>query len=291
MYTLLDAWQLYQATKFIKGTNLLKEISRFNLHLIPYWANTQLHTIKAKDILAYRKYLFDKNLSPQTVRLCMSQLRSIMKRAIQLEAYVGQVPYFEMPKINNKRIRYLTENEASTLLSALYIKSELWHDISIFALNTGMRANEIFSLRHEAINLNQNTLTIFEAKNSCMRIIPLNANSRHIAQKYTSLKLPFLFSNSKFSQVSKIFRSTVQELGINNTSIDRRDKIVFHSLRHTFASWLVQKGVPLMVISNLLGHKDLTMTMRYAHLAPEQGQHAVTLLPSNISPFMESRKK
>jgi len=61
----------------------------------------------------------------------------------------------------------------------------------------------------------------------------------------------------------------VKDLGLNDGITDRRQKLVFHSLRHTFASWLVQMGKPLYTVSQLLGHSDLKMTMRYAHLAPD----------------------
>lgn len=56
--------------------------------------------------------------------------------------------------------------------------------------------------------------------------------------------------------------------GLNDGVTDRIHKVVFHTLRHTFASWLVQNGVSLEVISKLLGHSSLQMTMRYAHLDP-----------------------
>jgi site-specific recombinase XerD len=59
---------------------------------------------------------------------------------------------------------------------------------------------------------------------------------------------------------------------------DSRHKVVFHTLRHTFASWLVQDGVKLEMLSQLLGHSSLNITMRYAHLAPSQGKSAVNLI-------------
>ena len=59
-------------------------------------------------------------------------------------------------------------------------------------------------------------------------------------------------------------------------------KVVFHTLRHTFASWLVQAGVPLYTVQRIMGHKTIVMTQRYAHLAPDQGAEAARLL-SGIS--------
>ena len=66
--------------------------------------------------------------------------------------------------------------------------------------------------------------------------------------------------------------------GFNDNVTDRRHKIVFHSLRHTFASWLVQQDIHLSVISRLLGHSDIQLTMRYAHLSLNQEKKAVELL-------------
>jgi integrase len=57
----------------------------------------------------------------------------------------------------------------------------------------------------------------------------------------------------------------------------------FHDLRHTFASWLVMPGVPLGTVSQLLGHKSITMTMRYAHLSPHHKAHAVCSLDKNLT--------
>ncbi|WP_257243223.1 tyrosine-type recombinase/integrase [Desulfovibrio legallii] len=76
-----------------------------------------------------------------------------------------------------------------------------------------------------------------------------------------------------------MFQEAVEACGFNHGVNDRREKVCFHTLRHTFASWLVQNGTPLALVSRLLGHKDIRMTMRYAHLAPDQGMQAVSVLP------------
>ena len=73
---------------------------------------------------------------------------------------------------------------------------------------------------------------------------------------------------------AKVYKSAVLIQAIT----DRRERVCFHSLRHTFASWLVQSGTPLALVSRLLGHKDIKMTMRYAHLSSNQDREAVSRL-------------
>ncbi len=290
MCSIHEAWEIYLETTVSKEDNLRNDRYRYNLHIVEYWNGKSLEQVKMKDILTYKKHLTEKGLSPKTIAHCLSLLRTIMYRAKQFEIFDGTIPHFTMPKYDNKRIRYLTTDEATNLLTALYMRNELWHDITLFALNTGMRASEIFSIKTEHINFSQGTITLFETKNGSNRTIPLNDVTFSIAQKYASKNFTFLFSNNKIRDVSYIFRSVVKELKLNHNITERRNQIVFHSLRHTFASWLVQAGVALAVVSSLLGHKSLQMTMRYAHLAPEQGKHAISLIPNNISIFYSQEK-
>ena len=79
----------------------------------------------------------------------------------------------------------------------------------------------------------------------------------------------------RVKSVSATFDRTVATLGFNAGIEDDRQKICFHGLRHTFASWLVQAGVPLPEVRDLLGHSSVEMTERYAHLAPERLKRAV----------------
>ena len=283
MFTINDAWDFYKDTKDLKKDSFRKEINRYNKHVFPYWKDIPLETIKSKDIIIYRKYLSTQNLSPQSIKLCLSLLRRIINRSIKLEICSLKLPYFEMPKVDNKRTRFLNQDEAKKLLFQLKIKSELWHDITLFALNTGLRANEIFSIKPSAVNIQQKTATIFDTKNSYTRTIPLNDIALRIAQKYLSLNYYFLFSNRKIKQVSPIFSNAVIDTKLNHNISDNREKIVFHSLRHTFASWLVQSGIDIIIVGNLLGHRSLQVTMRYAHLAPEQGHNAVNVLTHIIN--------
>jgi site-specific recombinase XerD len=71
---------------------------------------------------------------------------------------------------------------------------------------------------------------------------------------------------------------------------DPRQRVVFHTLRHTFASWLVMEGVDLYRVKELLGHKDLTMTQRYSHLAPDSLRGAMNILEEALKPKEENKE-
>jgi len=75
--------------------------------------------------------------------------------------------------------------------------------------------------------------------------------------------------------IPDIFMKTVDDLKFNDGYEDARQKLTFHSCRHTFGSRLAQQGVPLLTIKELLGHKTIEMTMRYSHLMPDHKREAV----------------
>ena len=78
--------------------------------------------------------------------------------------------------------------------------------------------------------------------------------------------------------ISNSFARVVDEMGLNKGVKDVRQKVCFHSLRHSYASWLVEQGVDLYVVKELLGHSTLALTERYSHLANDTLQNAVKLL-------------
>ncbi len=283
MLTVKKVWEVYIDSKSLRESTIKRDKNRYNKHILPHWQDTPLHEITTAKLIAYKKELFNQNLAPQSVKHCLTLLRAIIKRANQLGMYDGPIPYFEMPKFDNRRMRYLTEEETSNLFAILFGKSILWHDIALLALYTGMRASEIFSIRHNLVNLSQKSITLFDTKNTSPRIIPLNETALKIVQKYASCNMAFFFSNNKIKDVSEIFRKAVKFSELNIHVDDRRNKVVFHTLRHTYASWLVQQGVSMSIVNYLLGHKTMQMTMRYSHLAPQHGHDAVSRLPTNIS--------
>lgn len=259
------------------------ELGRWQLHIAPVMAETQLHSIRNMQILQLQKTLEAKKLSPQSVYHCLSLVRRVLRRAQEWELYEGPVPKFRMPRFDNRRMRFLSAEEAKRLLAELKKESDLWFDITLFTLQTGLRAGEIYNLRSFDIDSKNKYLKIYDAKNRTTRIVYLNKTALKIIKKYKSKKkegLPLFQENGRLPQSTyRIFSNAVKKCGFNAGITDRREMVCFHTIRHTFASWLIQGGTPLAMVGKLLGHKTIKMTMRYAHLAPEQEVQAVSSLP------------
>lgn len=191
------------------------------------------------------------------------------------------------PKIDNKRVRFLSESEAKKLLSALWGKSLDVHDMTVFGIFCGARASEIFNLQWGDVDLKLGTVYLRKTKTETARHIYITQEVHEILERrFTGqYKGELIFPNLKGEgkdRISKTFTRTVAELGFNKGIADTRQKVVFHTTRHTFASWLVQRGVPLYTIAKLTGHSELRMVERYAHLAPDGVKEAAMLLEGAI---------
>ena len=283
--TLNDAFDLYQQLVLSSSSKrgITTEMGRWQYHIAPFLGNIPLDGVKNVQIMQLRKVLEEKSLSPQSVYHCLSLVRRVLRRAVEWELYAGPVPVFRMPKFDNRRLRFLSEAEAAYLLQNLSSRSELWHDITKFALYTGLRAGEIYGLMPYHVDIAIRSVKIYDTKNTLSRVIPLNDIALNIVEKYyrhSVQSLPLFNHNGELPAAHyKVFRCAIKACGFNRGIKDRRERVCFHTLRHTFASWLVQKGYPLAMVGTLLGHKDIKMTMRYAHLAPDQARQAVSALP------------
>ncbi|MDR2893662.1 MAG: site-specific integrase [Deltaproteobacteria bacterium] len=284
--TLADAWSASYSSFFSKNANHKTEMGFWNNHINPFFGNSiSLEEITTLNLLEFRAKVESKNLSPQTVHHCLSLVRRIFTKSQILGLYDQPTPKFIMPQLKNGRVRYLSNEECISLFNILESRSCLWLNISKFALYTGMRAAEIFHLKCENINFQMGGFHILDTK-SFNRFVPFNATSQKIATEFYTKPNAYLFPSSSasgkpFSEVSKIFRKSVEKTELNSGITDRRQKVVFHTLRHTFASRLVQKGKTLEVVSKLLGHSSLQMTMRYAHLSKDLFVDAMQSLDNN----------
>ena len=183
---------------------------------------------------------------------------------------------------DNKRNRFLTKEEARILLDELMKRSIDVHDMALLSLYAGLRAGEIFNLQWEHIVWNNDRLIIADPKNGESRLEPMHEIVKEMLKRRQKTdSLGYVFKSrigGKIEDLSDTFQRTVDALGFNDGITDSRQKVVFHTLRHTYASWLVMAGNDLYTTQKLMGHKSNQMTQRYAHLAPEYLEKAVNRL-------------
>ncbi len=177
-----------------------------------------------------------------------------------------------------ERDRWLTPEEEARLLPAC----PRWlQEIVVFDLNTGLRVGEMVALTWPAVDLQRKILTVLKSKNKTKRVVPLNQTALAILQnRLRSTKTDRVFYSARHTPYlgNNIWRACAR--------IAKRVKVEnfrFHDLRHTFATRLVQNGVDLYRVQRLLGHKDSSMTQRYAHHCPDSLRSGVDALDITIS--------
>jgi len=251
------------------GTMPLKQISRFNIEQI-------------------KKQMHDNGQAPRSIQYMIAVVRQVFHSARGNGRYEGAAPTAEVkkPKFDNRRMRFLSHSEASILLSALKKRSELVHDLALISLHCGLRFNEIVSLTWSDIDLGRGILTIRNSKNGRTRAAYITSAVRGILEAKTRGRNDELVFHGrggiKIDRVSRSFDRIVEDLGLNKDISDSRQKVVFHSLRHTYASWMVEGGVDLYVVKELLGHSVISMTERYAHLGDNTLQAAVRTFEATL---------
>jgi site-specific recombinase XerD len=174
-------------------------------------------------------------------------------------------------KENNGRIRFLTAEEETKLRAA--IRRRHLPELEI-AINTGMRLSEQYGLERPNVSLERKLVTVPKSKNGSVRHIPLNARAlaafKWVLQSHSDNELFRHHANAVTGHAPRWFGTAVDKAGIA--------PITWHGLRHTFASRLVMAGVDIRTVQELMGHKSILMTMRYAHLAPDHQRAAVEKL-------------
>ena len=273
-----------------------RERCLFNRWLKTYLGDKPLSEISPLDLERLKRSMVQAGRSPRTVQLCLATVRQVFNHAKRLGIWTGVDPPTKAVKVkmnDNRRLRFLTREEADLLLDTLHAKSPDLAGMALVSLHSGCRAGELFKLRWKDVDLDRGILTLRDTKSGRTRYAHLTSSALAMLKNRQrghpeNLVFPAKGGGQRES-VSKVFREVVNDLGLNRGVTDRRDKIVFHSLRHTFASWLVQAGTPLYVVKEALGHKTLAMTERYSHLAPDHLAQTVDVIESGDSAHARQR--
>jgi len=207
----------------------------------------------------------ERRLTAAAVNRPLALLRHLLRLAHEDWEAIDNVPRIRLEKEPQGRLRWLTQEEIARLLEACTKSKnrELRAAVTI-ALNSGLRRGELLGLTWERVDLSRGVIRLELTKSGRRREVPMNDDS------YRALVGLEPRSNGR------VFKTRYIQTAYNNAvAVAMLDDVNFHTLRHTFASWAVMRGVTLRELQELLGHASLAMTMRYAHLAPEHLRAAV----------------
>ncbi len=213
---------------------------------------------------------------PATVNRLLATLKHMFTKAVEwdmIEEEVNKrIRKVKLLEENNRRLRFLSQAECQKLIEAC---DNHVRPIVVTAVNTGLRKGEVLGLKWSNVDMRHGFILLDRTKNGERREVPINETVM-AALKALPRRLDgqFVFydpnTGNRYKDVKRSFKSAVRVAGITDFR--------FHDLRHTFASHLVMAGVDLTTVRELLGHKTLTMTLRYAHLAPSHKVNAVNVL-------------
>lgn len=242
--------------------------------------NRQIQELTSPVLSSYRDELLTEGRSPATVNRYLSIIRAILNRAKDEWGNLAVVPTFKQVPQDNARYRWLTDEEEERVLAEC---APHLQDLVIFLLDTGVRKTEALELTWSNVDLDRKPRALVKfmrTKNKKPRGVPLTDRATKLLQRLKKDRPEgeervFLYSPGKGKRVPYkepygAWTAACKRAGIKDATI--------HDLRHTYATRLVRNNVPLLTVSRLLGHSSLTMTMRYAHHAPEMFDEAIDKL-------------
>lgn len=269
----------------------------------------ELRSLSAFDVERFKAKRKKAGIAPATVNRDLDRIRKVYSCAVEWD-FVAEHPLRKVKrfKVDNERVRYLEPDEERRLRKALADREaerrasrdrhNAWHaqrgseghtqwtkdaytdhlmPLVLVALNTGLRRGELFALDWRSLNLPLRILTVEagNAKSGKTRHVPLNDEALDVLTRWrrqgSGKGLVFPGAGGvRMTNINKSWDGLTQAADLPDFN--------FHDCRHSFASKLVMQGVDLNTVRALLGHADIKMTLRYAHLSPGKLADAVALL-------------
>jgi integrase len=260
-----------------------RDILTLDGHVLPLWGDQPLAQLNPKIVEDYKAKRLEQ-VTASTVNRELDTIKNMLRKAVEW-GYLktSAAEHVKKLRVAKPDVRYLETDEIEKLLGACSRSDnpQLYPFIAV-ALNTGMRLGELTALEWKDIDFKKGILRVVNkkdhhTKNYEVRTIPMNETLADVLRKIPRrLDSSYVFQRKggeKFRKMRTGFENAVKRAGIPH--------VRFHDLRHTFASHLVMGGVDIRTVQELMGHKDIRMTMRYAHLAPGHMKNAVRILDSH----------
>ena len=258
--------------------SIQRESALFRLWIAPVISDQAIREVMPLHLEKIKKNMIKAGRSAGSIRYCLAVVRQVFNYASRNNLFTGRNPAdksggVKRPSLDNRRTRFLTRQEAADLLEELSKRSSDVHDMTLFSLHTGARAGEVFNLQWGNVDLLQGIVLFKDTK--CGKNRPAfltdEVKAMLVLRRPEEMKpASLVFSGKggkKIVQISDSFNRAVDKLRLNEDVTDRLQRVTFHTLRHTFASWLAIDGINPFHLKELLGHSDLKLTERYSHLS------------------------
>ena len=277
------AWAWFET--WVKNNNKYSEVVRkqyiLRTRLIPFFGGLTVDKIGTHHVEVYKAKRKSEGLQHVTINNHLTVLSGCLRHA-QERYELARMPKIKWLKTPPPRSDFLSPEEADRLLTN---SSGIWREVFLMALKTGLRFGELKALSWADINWANRSVTVRQSwsmakkgvdtpKNNRERTVPLVAEvSDMLVRK--ERRSPFVFvdehgASFSFTQLNRELRNACDRAGIR--------RITSHKLRHTFASHLAAAGASMKAIQELLGHSDLKVTMRYAHLSHSNLKATIDLI-------------
>lgn len=260
------------------------------VHLVPFFGDADLRLIDAEQVARF-KAAKAKTHSPKSVNNMLGVLSTLFKYAV-LWRYceLNPVTGIGLLKLPPQEFRFWDSQQSEAFLKAMRETEPRWHALYLCALRTGMRQGELFALRWDDVDFVKRRIKVVwnitrgghlgTPKSGHGRLIPMSDQLAETLLAHRHLRGPLVFCRDDGDYLTRDRIKRPFERALRKAGVPR---IRFHDLRHSFASQLVMAGVPIVAVKEYLGHAEISMTMRYAHLSPAARQGYVDVLDATDS--------
>jgi integrase len=268
------------AARNVAATTAHEERLRLDAYVLPHWGGWPLRSIGRIDVQAWVTAL-TRERGPHVTVSCYHALHKMLADA-ELEGLIPASPCrkIDLPRVDPPPPRWLTREEYGRLLLAFDTAGAQWQAMIAVACNTGLRSGELSGLDVGHVDFDRQLLRVEQVMTKFgMRPYPKSESSRrtvHVPQEALDLLWPVIADRSADAPVfpaprggrldQSNYLKTVWHPALRRAGIE---PVRAYVTRHTFASWMVQDGVPLWDIAQALGHNSLQFVNRYAFLQPD----------------------
>ena len=269
--------EMYLSNEYL-GTKPQMQRSRLK-HWLNHMGDIPINDIDKEDITSGLENL-SKELSNATINKYKKLVSVVFNYGIrELGLLENPTRYIRSLPEKKGRTRYLSNNERERLFKAC--RDSKWDKLYLLvlmAITTGARRGELLSLRWNNLDIDKQTAYVMTSKNGEPKVLPLTEGVIKELQRFSLIDNSLIFASETKPDKPYIFFKQWKRVRNEAELVDFR----FHDLRHTTASYLAQNGATLLEIADVLGHKQIEVTKRYAHLCIEHKSNLINRVMGGI---------